>query len=93
MITAGFLHDVAGYVDNRIAKVVLNGSYEITNFEVKSVTDSMVAINYLVPVADVSLITQIELKDASNNVITSNPVHVPIASDTMMLQTILVKEV
>ena len=72
MITAEFLHDVAEYVDSRVAKVVLNGTYEITDFEVKAVTGSMLALNYLVPVADVSLITLIELKDAANNVIVAS---------------------
>lgn len=93
MITSTFLHDVAVYVDDHIDKVVLNGSYEITDFEVKQVTGSTLALNYMVRVADVSLITLIELKDSSNNVKTSNVVNVPIASDTIMLQTIEVKEV
>lgn len=93
MIDTQFLHDVAEYVDSRIAKVVLNNSYEITNFQVKAVTDSTVALNYVVPAADISLITQIDLKDQSNNVISSDPVHVPVPSDTLMLQTIEVKEV
>lgn len=93
MITTDFLHDVADYVDGRVAKVVLNGSYEVTEIEVKQVTDSTLALNYMVRVADVSLITLIELKDSSNNVISSNPVNVPIVSDTLILQTIEVKEV
>lgn len=93
MITSTFLHDVAVYVDDHIDKVVLNGSYEITDFEVKQVTDSTLALNYMVRVADVSLITLIELKDSSNNVKTTNAVNVPIASDTLMLQTIELKEV
>jgi len=41
----------------------------------------------------VSLVTKIELKSVQNEVITSNDVNVPISSDTLMLQTITVKEV
>lgn len=93
MINAQFLQDVAEYVDDRVAKVVLNESYEITDFEVKAVTDNILALNYIVPVSEVSLITKIELKDADNNQITANDVNIPIASDTLMLQTIEVKEV
>ncbi|RRJ62392.1 ketopantoate hydroxymethyltransferase [Paenibacillus oralis] len=93
MIATEFLHDVAEYVDTRVAKVVLNNTYEITNFDQKAVTDSTLAINYVVPAVDISLITQIELRDASNKVITSNAVNVPVPSDTLMLQTIEVKEV
>lgn len=92
MINTQFLHDVAEYVDSRVAKVVLNSTYEITDFQVKEVTDNVLALNYIVPVADVSLITKIEIKDASDNQITSNDVNVPITSDTVMLQTIEVKE-
>jgi len=93
MINAQFLHDVAQYVNTRIAKVVLNGSYVITDFTARAVEDGMVALNYLVPVEDVSLITLIELRDVDNALITTDAVNVPITSDTKMLQTIEAKEV
>lgn len=92
MITQEFLHDVAEYVDTKVAKVVLNGSYEITNFEQKSVTDSVLALNYIIPVSEVTLLTLVELKDQNNNVIASDNVNVPINSDTLFLHTIEVKE-
>jgi hypothetical protein len=91
MIAATLLNELAEYVDDRIAKVVINGSYEITDFEVKAVTDNVIGLNYIVPVAEVSLITLVELKTANNTVLTSNPVNVPIAADHMMLQTITVR--
>lgn len=93
MISTQFLHDVATYTDGRIAKVVLNGSVVITDFEVKQVTDNKLALNYIVRSSSVSTITLIELKDATDNIISSNAVNVPIASDTLMLQTVEVKEV
>lgn len=93
MIDTEFLGDVAQYVNNRVVKIVLNGSYEITNFEQKTVTASTLALNYTVPVSEVALISRIELKDVSNKLITSNDVNVPITSDTRMLQTVEVKEV
>lgn len=92
MIVSALLNELAEYVDGRISKVVINGSYEISSFKVKEVTDNVLALNYIVPVADVSLITSIELKDASNNVLTSNQVNIPIVADHLMLQTIVVKE-
>lgn len=92
MISTGLLCDIAGYVNSRATKVVINGSYEITNFQVKAVTDNVLALNYIVPVADVTLITRIEIKDASNVLLTSDNVHVPIASDTLILQTIETNE-
>lgn len=93
MIASGLLHDMAGYLDSRVAKVVINGDYEITHFEVKTVNDNVLALNYVVPVDEVSLITLIELKDAADNVLSSNAVNVPITSDHLMLQTIELKEV
>lgn len=92
MIAANLLHDLVTYVNVRVAKVVINGTYEITSFKVKEVTDNVLALNYIVPVADVSLITSIELKDTTNNVLTSNQVNIPIVADHLMLQTIVVKE-
>lgn len=92
MISAQFLHDVAGYVDGRIHKVVLNENYEITDFEVKQVDGSTAVLNYIVEASEVSLITKIELKDASDNVISSNDVNVPVQADILMLQTIEAKE-
>lgn len=93
MIQTQFLHDVADYVDSRIAKVVLNGSFVITDFDQRAVTDSTVALNYIVPAANISLITQIDLKDPNDILISSDAVNVPVPSDTLMLQTIEVKEV
>lgn len=92
MISTNLLHDIAVYVNGRVAKVVLNGSYEITDFRVKEVTDNVLALNYLVPAADVSLITHIELQDANGDKVTTNQVYVPITTDHLMLQTITVKE-
>lgn len=92
MISPELLHGVTEYVSHRVAKVVINGTYTITDFDVKAVTDNVLALNYIVPVSEVSLITLVELKDAADVVLTSNPVNVPIAADHLMLQTIEVKE-
>ncbi len=92
MIATSLLNELAVYVDSRVEKVILNGTYTITNFEVKSVTDNVLVLNYIVPVAEVSLITLVELKDADDNVLSSNAVNVPITADHMMLQMITVKE-
>ncbi|MDN4069276.1 ketopantoate hydroxymethyltransferase [Paenibacillus vini] len=93
MIASSFLNGVANYTHGRIAKVVLNDSIEIANFTIKEVTESTVGMQYIVPAALVSLVTKIDLKDSNNNLISTNNVYVPIASDTLLLQTILIKEV
>jgi hypothetical protein len=92
VIAQSLLNELIEHVDVRIAKVVLNGTYEIMNFKVKEATDHVLAVQYIVPTADVSLITSIELRDSSDNVLTTNAVNIPIAADHLMLQTIMVKE-
>ncbi|WKL00921.1 ketopantoate hydroxymethyltransferase [Paenibacillus amylolyticus] len=86
------LNDLALHLNSRITKVVLNGVYEITDFIVKEVTASTVALNFLIPAADVSLVTLIEVK-GDNIRISSKPVNVPITSDNLMLETFEITEV
>lgn len=93
MMVSSFLNDVARFVDANISKVVLNDTVEITSFNVKEVTGSTVGMQYIVPATDVSLVTKIELKDANNNIKTTNNVYVPITTDTLLLHTVQVKEV
>ena len=59
---------------------------------IKQVADNVLAMKYLIPAADVSLVTSIELKDEVDNVISSNIVNIPIAADHLMIQSITVKE-
>lgn len=93
MIASTILSDVAELIDTKIAKVVLNELYEIDTFEVKSVTGSTVGMQYIIPSNAVPVVTKIELKNSSNQLVSSNDVYVPITSDTLILQTIEVKEV
>lgn len=93
MIPTSYLRDVAQYTSDRVAKVVLNDTYEITQFDSKAVADNELAIRYLVPFGSVAAITKVELRDAADNVISTNAVYVPITTDHLMLQTIEVKEV
>lgn len=92
MIACTLLSEIAALTDSKIAKVVLNGTYEIDTFEVKSVTGATVGMQYIVPASAVPVVTKIELKNSADQVISSNDVYVPITSDTLILQTIEVKE-
>lgn len=92
MITSTFKQEVAEFIDSKITKVVLNsGAYEITDFIVKAVSDNTLSLNYLIPQGTVDTVTRIELKNAAGTV-SDNIVSLPIASDTLMIQTIFVKE-
>lgn len=92
MIERDFLTEIAEYTENKIAKVVLNDSWEITDFLVKEMTDTKVGMQYLIPAAQISLVTKIALVDQNGLAISTNEVYIPIASDTLLLQTIQVKE-
>jgi len=93
MIEQAYLTRHADIVRMDIAKVVLNGVYEITEFEQKAVTDSTVALNYIIPATAVSLVTTIEIKRADNSRISYKPVNLPVTSDTLMLETFEIEEV
>lgn len=69
MISSQLLTDIATFVEPKIAKVVINGVYEITTFEQKQVTNSTVALQYIIPVSEVSNVDLIELVDAEDNVL------------------------
>ncbi|MEI7027912.1 ketopantoate hydroxymethyltransferase [Paenibacillus sp. y28] len=92
MITSTYLAELAGYTDQRIAKVLLNDSYEISDFSVKQQTGSTVDLEYLIPNGSVSEVTKIELRGASGDVISSSAVYVPITSDTIIRQILTVRE-
>lgn len=92
MITQSFLHSVANYTENQIRKVVLNEVYEISEFTVKEVSDNILALNYIIPGADVPHVERIELKDSADQVISTNEVDIPITTDQLMIQMITVGE-
>ncbi|SMG38204.1 ketopantoate hydroxymethyltransferase [Paenibacillus aquistagni] len=92
MIPTAFLSDIAAYTKGRITKVVLNGSYVISTFEHVDLADNLLSIQYLIPKGAVETVSLIELQDKDGHVVSSNEVHVPIKADTMLLQTIQVKE-
>ncbi|MNI87236.1 hypothetical protein D3C73_1444170 [compost metagenome] len=92
MIASSLLSEIAILAESKIAKVVLNETFEIVDFEVKSANGATVGMQYIIPVSAVPVVTKIELKDGAGQVISSNDVYVPITSDTLILQTIEVKE-
>lgn len=91
MIDQEILNELAAHLNSRITKVVINGVYEITNFLEKAVTESTVAVNFLIPAADVSMVTLIEVK-GPNIRVSSKPVNLPVISDTLMLETFEIEE-
>jgi hypothetical protein len=91
MIQTKYLQEIAGYTNNRIAKVTLNGQYDITTFTVKRVTDQRIELEYLIPAADIASVTLLELRSATNEVLGSSEVFIPVAADTVIKQYVEVK--
>ncbi|WP_017812833.1 hypothetical protein [Paenibacillus shenyangensis] len=91
MIQNSYLQEIADYTNQRIAKVTLNGDYDINQFRIKQVTDEIVELEYLIPAADLSSVTQLELRSASNEVISSSEVFIPVVADTVVKQYVEVK--
>lgn len=92
MIPTAYLTELAQYTNTKIAKVVLNSTYEISSFSIKRVTSSTIELEYIIPLGLVTEVKLIELKSSSGQVLSSNTVYVPITSDTIIKQTITVRE-
>jgi hypothetical protein len=93
MIPTTYLTELATYTKDKISKVVVNGSVEITSFYIKQVNDQIVELEYMITHGSVEDALLIELKSATDVVISSNPVYIPIQSDTIIKQKIKVSEV
>jgi hypothetical protein len=93
VIESSFLGTVAGFINNYVSKVLLNGTVEITTFSKKEVRDNVLHLEYLVPAAVVSEVRLIQLQNAAGKTVSSNTVYVPISTDTFIKQSIEVSEV
>lgn len=91
MIQASYLTEIAQYTNSRIAKVTLNGQYNIEKFTIKQVEAQLVELEYLIPSADISSVTLLELRSSKNEIISSSEVFIPVAADTVVKQYVEVK--
>lgn len=60
MINPTELNEIAENIKNRVRKVIVNDTIEITNFTLKTVTDNQLTLEYVIP-STVDLITNIKL--------------------------------
>lgn len=91
MIEQKVINDITKFIYSKIDKVVLNGNYQITDFIMKKITENIIVLHYLVPAADVSHITKIDLV-GPDGVVSSNDVNIPMQADQRMIQEIEVEE-
>lgn len=85
------LSGVANFVSGEIVSARINGTISISDLT-KSVSGSVLTINFTVPAGDFTAITTVELLDASGNVLTSSNVYVPITGATLLEYRIPVAE-
>ncbi len=93
MIAASFQNEIATFIESQIAKVQINGTYDITDFTVKSVVNNKVNIAYMIPFAAVAEVHTMALIKANGDVIAHHEVYVPISSDTNITHTFTIMEV
>ncbi|MCD9026059.1 ketopantoate hydroxymethyltransferase [Cohnella silvisoli] len=93
MIAQTYLNELTTYTNTKIAKVVLNDTVEITSFLLKSTTDNVLTIEYLVLMGTVATVTKMELKSSAGAVVSTRTVNVPIIEDTIMRHVITLEEV
>lgn len=90
-VQEALLTDTANFVESDVASARINGTTIISDLT-KSVSGSTVTVQYTVTSAEATTVTQIELLDSENNVLTSAPVYVPISDPAVFTHTILVQE-
>lgn len=93
MIPTSFQNDIASYVESQIAKVRINGTYDITDFTVKNVIGNKVDLVYMIPFGAVTEVHTMALLKVNDEVISTNDVYLPISSDTNISHTFTILEV
>lgn len=87
------LNKLATFTAAEIAKVRVNDSYIVTDFEIKSASANVVTVQYtILPESGITNVTRIELLDSANNVLTRSNVYIPLVLGVNLKHTILVKE-
>lgn len=90
-VQQALLNQTASFVEGDVASARVNGNISITELT-KSTQGNVVTILYNVTQEQASPVTQIELLDASGNVLTSSGVYVPILGTATFKHTIPVQE-
>lgn len=90
-IQNALLTGTANFVSSDVAKARVNGSIVIFNLT-KSVSGSTFTVTYPVLATQTTEVTQVELLDSSNAVLTSSQVYVPVTDSVVMRHSIPVSE-
>lgn len=92
-IQPALLNDLAAYTAADVKKVRVNGSVVIIQGITTKTDGNIATIEYVIPHTDsIPQVTQIELLDANDRVLTKAPVYIPAITDLTLKHTIKVKE-
>lgn len=91
-LKAELFNTVATFTADEITSVLLNDTVVIDAFDLKQASNNIANIEYTVFTGQLNTITNIKLRDSSNNTLSESVVYVPLADDVLMKHTIVVKE-
>ena len=91
-IQQSLLEDTANFVSDDIASVLINDEIVITEFRLKQVSSNLVSIEYDVSPDMTSLVTDIKLRRADDEVLTQSSVYIPVTQNIISKHLITVKE-
>lgn len=86
------LTEMATFAAGDIASVLINDSVTITTFVIKEAASNVATISYDVSASQASEITNVKLRNAAGDVLSSANVYVPVSDVARMKHTITVKE-
>lgn len=93
-LTPLMLNKLKTFTGEEIKAVLINDTYKITTFVQKIITGGYLRIQYNVENWEqIQLITNIKFLDEDDLILSSNPIYIPISSDTMIEHRINIREV
>lgn len=87
------LNETAQFLNAKIAKVLVNGTQEITTFDLQKLDENVITVEYSITEdMNIPFVRNIKLLQADGSVITNSDVYVPVIGDVVIKHKITVAE-
>ncbi len=87
------LNETAQFLNSKIAKVLVNGTQEITTFDLQKLDENVITVEYSITEdMNIPFVRNIKLLQADGSVITNSDVYVPVIGDVVIKHKITVAE-
>ena len=87
------LNETAQFLNTKIAKVLVNGTQEITTFDLQKLDENVITVEYSITEdMNIPFVRNIKLLQADGTVITNSDVYVPVIGDVVIKHKITVAE-